>query len=174
MTRAFVAVGSNIDPASNVAEALRRLARAARVLDISTVYRTEPIDRPEQDHYYNCVWELETDLQPLDLIEMLQRIENELGRVRSADKYAPRTIDLDLIAYGNFAMQSETITLPDPDIATRPFLAIGLAELAPEMKLPGSEKCLRDIASAMSRKGIEALQEYTELLRRKIRERDQS
>ena len=136
MPRAFVGIGSNIDPARNVAKALRLLGRRARLRAISTVYATAPIGRPEQEQYYNCVAEIETPLPPLRLkIEVLAAVEQDLGRVRSEDKFAPRAIDLDLLVYDDLKMETADLTLPDPDIAARPFLALGLRELAPDLDL---------------------------------------
>src|SRR5512143_1899534 len=125
MVRAFVGIGSNIDPAQNVRAALRCLARQTRLVAISTVYLTEPLGRPEQAPYYNCVAEIATDVPPTELkYGMLRGIEDALGRRRTQDKYAPRTIDLDLLAYGDLVLDTEGMRLPDPDILQRPFLAI--------------------------------------------------
>ncbi len=126
--RAFVAVGSNIEPARKVREALRLLAARMRVVGVSTVYRTKALERPEQEDYYNCVVEVETDAPPLALRSgALRRIEAALGRKRSGDRFAPRTIDLDLIAYEGVEMKTESLTLPDPEILASaiPGAAIG-------------------------------------------------
>ena len=169
MARAFVAVGSNIEPARNVKEALRLLAARVRVVGISTVYRTKPLERPEQEDYYNCVVEVETDAPPLALRSgTLRKTEEALGRERTGDKWAPRTIDLDLIAYEGVEMKTESLTLPDPEIWHRPFLALPLAELAPELILTGETR-VRAVAQTMDGSGMTPLIEYTERLRRDLR-----
>ena len=100
MARAFVAIGSNIDAAANVRAAVRALALRMPVVAISTVYRTEPEERPEQPPFYNCVVEINAEIAPLELkFQVLRPIEEALERRRTSDKYAPRTIDLDLILY---------------------------------------------------------------------------
>jgi 2-amino-4-hydroxy-6-hydroxymethyldihydropteridine diphosphokinase len=165
VARAFIGVGSNIEPERNVRQALRLLAELERVVAVSTVYRTQPLGRPEQEPYYNCVVEIDTRTLPLQLkLGVLRPIEAELGRVRGADKWAARTIDLDLLAYDELELHNDDLTLPDPDIATRPFLALALRELAPGLELPGLGSVAR-LAEALSSQGMEALADYTELLR---------
>lgn len=170
MARAFVSVGSNIDPADNVKKAVRLLGAQTRILATSTVYLTEPLGRSGQPPYYNCVLEIETGTPPLDLkLTVLRRIEDSLGRMRGPDKSAPRTIDLDLILYDEITVAEEELTIPDPDILQRPFLAIALYELAPDLVLPGSATPIADITAAMLRKTMNPLESYTDLLRGEIR-----
>jgi 2-amino-4-hydroxy-6-hydroxymethyldihydropteridine diphosphokinase len=163
MARAFVAVGSNIRPEENVRAALQRLAERGP-LRVSTFYRTPPWNRPEQDNFINGVVELDTALPPEALRMRLREIEAALGRVRTADRYAARTMDLDLIAYEGV----ESPGLPDPEIAARPFLAIPLGELWPELRLPGEARRLMEIAASLDRTGLTPLAEYTALLREEI------
>lgn len=168
MARAFIGVGSNIDPQENVRRALRLLARHAHLVAVSTVYRTPAIGRPEQPRFYNCVVEIETAIPPAELKRrVLRGIETELGRVRSDDKYAPRTIDLDLLIYDE-AVSTDDPILPDPDIERRPFLAAGIAELAPDLTLPGSGRPIAQVAAALPASALHALPEFTNLLRRDI------
>ncbi len=166
MARVFIGIGSNIEPEKNVRAAIRSLVQQARVTGISTVYCSGAIDRPEQPHYFNCVVEIETDASPAEVkYGMLRPIEESLERERSADKFSPRTIDLDLIVYGDLAVDSEGITLPDPDILERPFLAIPLFELAPELVLPGYNVRIGDIAARLPQDAIRPMDDYTRLLR---------
>jgi dihydroneopterin aldolase/2-amino-4-hydroxy-6-hydroxymethyldihydropteridine diphosphokinase len=167
MARAYIGIGSNIHPAKNVRAALRRLARRGKILGLSTVYCTEPLGPPGQPVYFNCVTAIETGLSPAEVKRaMLRPIEEELWRVRTQDKYAPRTIDLDLVAYGELTLDEGGIRLPDPDILDRPFLAVPLAELAPDLVLAGRR--IGDIAAGMARDGMEPLRDYTWLLRSEL------
>lgn len=169
MTQAFVAVGSNIDPEKNVLEALRLLARSCRVTGVSTVYRTEPEGRPEDPPYYNCVVMVETVLAPVEFkLSVLRRIEGELGRVRTRDRHSSRTIDLDLILFGSATVSSPALTIPDPDIQSRPYLAVPLSELSPGLIIPGKGRKIKEIAASMEAAPMERLAVYTELLRRKV------
>jgi dihydroneopterin aldolase/2-amino-4-hydroxy-6-hydroxymethyldihydropteridine diphosphokinase len=166
MARAFVSVGSNIDPENNVRKAVRLLGIEVHIQALSTVYLTEPIGRPEQPFYYNCVIEIETPLQPLELKRsVLRRIEGELGRTRGGDKLAPRVIDLDLILYDDIILAEEELTLPDPDILRRPFLVMALYELAPDLILPGTSSRIADAAATLPRDTMKPLESYTAVLR---------
>jgi dihydroneopterin aldolase/2-amino-4-hydroxy-6-hydroxymethyldihydropteridine diphosphokinase len=169
MVRAFVGIGSNVAPAENVEKAIRQLSGALQVRGISTVYLTEAVGRPGQPPYYNCVVEIETDVMPAELKQqVLRRIEKELGRVRSTDRSAARTIDLDLLLYDRLVMATGGLTLPDPDIVKRPYLAIPLLELAPDLQLPGSDLRISEIAAALPQDAMKPLQDYTARLRKDI------
>jgi 2-amino-4-hydroxy-6-hydroxymethyldihydropteridine diphosphokinase len=169
MSRAFIGIGSNIEPAENVRAAIRSLARQTYLSGISMVYLTDALGHPEQPPYYNCVVEIETEAPPAKIkYGILRRIENNLGRKRTEDKYAPRTIDLDLIAYGNLTMDAEGIKLPDPEILERPFLAIPLFELAPDMVLAGYGMRISEIAAKLPQDGMKPLKDYVRLLREEM------
>ncbi len=166
MARAFIGMGSNIDPETNLREALRLLAVAVRVSDISTVLETKPIGRPDQPSFYNSVALIETDLPPMELKkDVLNSIETRLGRVRGSDRYAPRTIDLDLLLYGDVTVREPGLELPDPDITVRPFLATGIAELSPDLVLPGSSGTVSELARRLHDAAMKPLASYTALLK---------
>ncbi|MFW6255407.1 MAG: 2-amino-4-hydroxy-6-hydroxymethyldihydropteridine diphosphokinase, partial [Candidatus Sumerlaeota bacterium] len=166
-----IAVGSNIDPLQNIRKALRLMTRQEKVLASSRFYRTPPIDRPEQDDYRNGVWQIESDKSPREIkYEILRRIESKLGRQRSADKYAAREIDLDLILYGNEIIREQGLDIPDPDIRKRLFIAIPLAELDPELVLPDSGEKLRDLCRAMNREDMEVDAALTDALANMLKE----
>ncbi len=155
MIRAFVSVGSNIDPEANVPAALRALLESVVVTGISTMHRSEPLRRPEgrggpdacatQEPFVNGVWRIETDLEPRSLkFGVLRGIEQRLGRVRTDDAYASRTIDLDVVLYGDLVIEEKGLVIPDPDILMRPFLAVPLVELEPDLQVPiGGERSRR-------------------------------
>ncbi len=169
MTRAFIGVGSNIEPAVNIEQAINMLTRETQVTDVSTVYLTEAVGKSGQPPYYNCVVEIETDLPPTELKNRILRgIETKLGRVRTEDKYASRTIDLDLILYDELAMSFGDLTLPDPDILRRPFLAVPLRELIPGSTLPGSGLCIDDIAASLMEGTMKPLANYTKQIRKEF------
>ncbi|OGC84122.1 MAG: 2-amino-4-hydroxy-6-hydroxymethyldihydropteridine diphosphokinase [candidate division Zixibacteria bacterium RBG_16_43_9] len=169
MVRAFIGVGSNINPAENVKNAIRLLSKKVNILGISTVYQTQPEGGLKQPPYYNCVVEIETKASPEELKNrVLRKIEKDLGRKRSRDKYASRTIDLDLILYDDLELKKDDFTLPDPQIASRPYLAIPLYELNPDLVLPGSDLRIKKLALNLSREGMQPLYNYTELLKKEI------
>jgi 2-amino-4-hydroxy-6-hydroxymethyldihydropteridine diphosphokinase len=148
-------------PTSAEDRARLRLAKTDTVLQTTQDRGTPP--------FYNCVVRVETLLPPLELKRrILNQIEEELLRRRGDDKYAPRTIDLDLILYGDLVMETQELRLPDGDILKRPFLVVCLHELAPELVLPGSGASIAQAASAAPREGMEPLERYTDDLRKEI------
>jgi 2-amino-4-hydroxy-6-hydroxymethyldihydropteridine diphosphokinase len=169
MARAFIGIGSNIEPAENMHAAIRSLARQTRLTGISTVYLTQALGRPDQPPYYNCVVEIETEAPPTEIkYGLLRNIENDLGRLRTQDKYAARTIDLDLIVYGDLALDADGIKLPDPEILERPFLAIPLFELAPDLVLAGHGSHISEVAAGLPQEGMQPLKDYTGSLRKEL------
>jgi 2-amino-4-hydroxy-6-hydroxymethyldihydropteridine diphosphokinase len=147
---AYVAVGSNIEPELHILLALDALRRDVTVRNASAFYRTAPVGRPDQDDYLNGVFSVSTSLSPRELKHgVLRRIEHQLGRVRGEDPNAARTIDLDLIVYGDLHEEAGDLRLPDPDIRTRAFVAVPLLELAPGLRLPDTGEALVEVVAGM-------------------------
>jgi len=165
MSQAFIGVGSNIAPEENIPRAVDLLRRSMRVTGISTFYRTPALGDEEQPPFYNGVIRAETDQPPRAIkVEVLRGIEERLGRRRCADRYAPRTIDLDLILYDDLVVEEPDLLLPDPDILRRAFLAVPLCELAPELVLPGGRPVC-SLAVELTAQPLEPLPAFTETLR---------
>ncbi len=172
--RVFIAVGSNINPEENIKRALKLLGERAVLVAVSAFYLTEPLATPGGQgaggSYYNGVVEIITPLSPLEIKSgLLSGIEDSLGRVRSADSFAPRVIDLDLILYGDTVVDSGELKLPSPEILERAFVAVPLAELAPELTLPGTSVSLAEAAASFDSGPMVALGDFTEALRSVIR-----
>jgi 2-amino-4-hydroxy-6-hydroxymethyldihydropteridine diphosphokinase len=128
---AYIAVGSNLgDRKSSIekAIALLGLLKGIRVARISSLYETEPVGGPPQGHFLNGVFEIRTKRAPLDLLGVLQGIERELGRTRGV-RNGPRTIDLDILLYGNRRVATKKLTIPHPRMQKREFVLRGLWEL---------------------------------------------
>lgn len=106
-----------------------------RVMRCSRIYVTAPVGGPEQDDYFNQVIEIETSLSPRRLLQALQAIEQDLGRVRQV-RWGPRTIDLDILWYHGFSVEDADLTVPHARLEERRFVLEPLAELAPDMVLP--------------------------------------
>ncbi len=141
---AFVSVAGNLEPERHLVAAMEALEQQVTITGVSRFFRTAAIGRPEQPDYLNGVITIRTGLAPVALRnELLRPIESQLGRRRSSDRYAARPIDLDLLLYHDLVIADEELTLPDPDILTRPFLSAGILDLAPHMRLPGDEQALR-------------------------------
>ncbi len=169
MVRAFVAIGSNIKPEVNIKKAIRLLTFKTQIIGISTVYLTEPEGRPEQPPFYNLVVEVDTEMPPEEFkYGTLRTIEVELGRIRTEDKYAPRTIDLDLILYDDLALQTEDLILPDPEILSRPFLAFPLGELSSDLVLPGTDLTIKQVMGGLSQSTMKPMEGFTKFLRKEV------
>ena len=151
----FIAVGSNIDPERHIARGLDLLAGCVTVTGVSTFYRSEALRRPQDPPFLNGIVAVETDISPRPLkFDVLRRIEEASGRVRTADAYAPRTLDLDIVMYGDTVVRAPDLEIPDPDLLERPFLAVPLLELAPDLILPDTGTPLSWIVSRMDVSGM--------------------
>jgi len=168
MARAFIGVASNIEPGRHIERALELLAAELRVMAVSTFFLTEPLGAPGQDDYFNGVVEVETSLEPRDLKAALRRIEAAAGRVRTADRYAPRTLDLDVLVYGDLSLPAGDLRLPAPEICERPFVARALYELAPALVLPGSGRALREIVESFPGAEKRPLLDFTARMKERL------
>ncbi len=149
MTHVFVSLGSNIEPERNLPEAARRLASRFRLLAVSPVYETAPVGRTDQPNFLNAAVLIETQLSPQALKEELREIEQVLGRVRTVDKYAPRSIDLDIVLFGEAERGDSPQRIVDPEIWQHPHLAVPLADLAPNLRHPQTGETLQEIARTL-------------------------
>jgi len=139
-TRAYVGVGSNLDdPLKQVRQALAELDSIARTRCVlrSSLYRSAPMGPQDQPQYVNAVAGLDTELAPLDLLHALQAVEERHGRTRSALRWGPRTLDLDLLMYADRQIESAELTIPHPGLHERPFVLYPLAEIAADLIVPG-------------------------------------
>lgn len=137
---AYVGLGSNLDePVVQVRRALVALEALpqTRLVARSSLYRSPPMGPPDQPDYVNAVAALLTALPAAELLAALQAIEAAQGRRRDGPRWGPRTLDLDLLLYGDLALNSETLVLPHPGLAERPFVLVPLLEVAPGLRVPG-------------------------------------
>lgn len=154
--RVFVGLGSNIAPQENLRRAAALLRERSRLVALSPVYRTAPIGRSDLPTFLNAAAELEDARDPEALkYDLLRPIEAELGRVRTADRHAPRPIDLDLLLVGDLVLddQEKGIVLPDPEIVRHLHLAQPLADIAPDFVHPTDGRTFAEIADAMRAEG---------------------
>ncbi|MGE5174624.1 MAG: 2-amino-4-hydroxy-6-hydroxymethyldihydropteridine diphosphokinase [Betaproteobacteria bacterium] len=135
-TIAYIALGSNMgDKVATCRKAIDLLSRAGRVTRASSFYCTEPVGYANQEDYVNAVVELETGLSPLALLAACHVIEDELGRSRLI-RWGPRTIDLDILLYGDQVINNPELTIPHPLMAARRFVLVPLCEIAPQAVHP--------------------------------------
>ena len=137
---AYVALGSNLDdPTAQVGRALAALAqlRDSRRIACSSLYRSRPLGPVEQPDFVNAVAALLTRLDPTALLSALKATEERLGRERPPVRWGPRRIDLDLLVYGTARIDEPGLQVPHPGIAERNFVLVPLAEIAPDLDVPG-------------------------------------
>ena len=137
--RAYIALGSNLeDPASQVNAGFATLSRLAktRLIAQSALYRTAPVGYTDQPDFINAVAEVETALSPRALLDALLLVERSHGRLRDFPN-APRTLDLDVLLYGELQLHEQGLTIPHPRMHERAFVLVPLAEIAPHCVIPG-------------------------------------
>lgn len=137
---AWLGLGSNLQqPLGQLKRVLTRLelADGIEILKTSSLYRTPPWGDEGQDDFINAVVKIETELEPLPLLRVLQSIETAMGRQRSGRRWGPRIIDIDLLLYADQQVQTEELELPHPRIHERAFVLVPLCELDKTLKIPG-------------------------------------
>ncbi len=154
MVRAYLALGGNV---GDVEQAFRTSLAALRaqahveVLKESAIYRTPPWGKTDQPDFLNMAAEIETDLSAHDLLDLCLTIERASGRVRE-ERWGPRTIDLDIIAYDDQTIADERLTVPHPHAHERAFVLAPMADLAPDLMIAG--KSVRDWLAQVDASGM--------------------
>lgn len=152
MNKAYVALGSNIAPRHfHLTQAIEYIERSdhAFINNHSSIYQTVPIGYQDQGEFLNMVVEVSTTLSSAELLDFCQTIEADLGRKREI-KWGPRTIDLDILLYNQDNMVTEQLILPHPRMHERAFVLVPLAELNPGLRIPGTNKSVKEHLAQIS------------------------
>ncbi|WP_194437983.1 2-amino-4-hydroxy-6-hydroxymethyldihydropteridine diphosphokinase [Vibrio fluminensis] len=160
MITAYIAVGSNLaDPVTqaNAAIDALKLLPSSEFMQASQLYSSTPMGPQDQPDYINAVVAIKTELTPLELLDCTQAIELEQGRVRKDERWGPRTLDLDIILYGNEVIDSERLTVPHYGMREREFVLYPLAEIAPNLTLPDGTE-LTQLLNQVDRNGLSVWQ----------------
>lgn len=147
MNTAYLSLGSNLgNRGGNLEKALEMLQSGhTRILTFSNVYETEPWGVDGQNKYLNQVTKTETNLEPPELLEFIQEIEEKCGRKRGNMRYEPRTLDIDILFYNSLIMVSEKLIIPHPLIHQRLFVLIPMSDIAPDFRHPVLGKTITEL-----------------------------
>jgi 2-amino-4-hydroxy-6-hydroxymethyldihydropteridine diphosphokinase len=138
---AYIGLGSNLaQPVAQIKSARTSIASLAGVQELafSSLYHSSPMGPQDQPDYVNAVMCIETDLSPMDLLHCLQNIENDHGRVRKGERWGARTLDLDILIYGDQEVDLPDLTIPHIGLRERSFVLYPLFEIAPQLVVPGN------------------------------------
>lgn len=145
----YLSLGSNLgDRQNHFRSAIAHLKRAGQVTSVSAFYETEPVEITDQPWFLNCVLALETNESPEQLLETILKIEREMGRERTRHK-GPRTIDIDILLFGDRIIDLPTLTIPHPAMHQRRFVLEPLAEIAPQAWHPLLKKNIRELLTGL-------------------------
>jgi 2-amino-4-hydroxy-6-hydroxymethyldihydropteridine diphosphokinase len=154
MREVYLGLGSNLgDRKDYIQRALAGLIRGGVTIEgVSSLYETDPVGFVDQPAFYNAVVRGYTGMKPRQLLETILALEKELGRRREI-RWGPRTIDIDILLYGDEVIKEADLEIPHPRLAERAFVLIPLLELAPALSLPGGRK-VADLARTVDSRGV--------------------
>jgi 2-amino-4-hydroxy-6-hydroxymethyldihydropteridine diphosphokinase len=145
----YLSLGSNVgDRVAHLREAMARLESIGRVVSVSSFYETEPVEVTDQPWFLNCAVGLETALTAVQLMARVLGIEQEMGR-RRVQRKGPRTIDIDILLFGDLVLDLPDVTIPHPAMQERRFVLEPLAEIAAEARHPGVKRTIRELLEAL-------------------------
>jgi 2-amino-4-hydroxy-6-hydroxymethyldihydropteridine diphosphokinase len=158
----YIALGTNLEPRADHLEKALELFRSltdVEVKRVSSIYESKPVGYLDQPDFLNLVFEAETDLLPLDLLDRCQSIEQELGRVRTI-RFGPRTLDVDIVLYGAEIIEEEQLIVPHPRMQERAFVLLPLQELDPEYVVPEWNKTVHELVAELPANDLEEIWKY--------------
>jgi 2-amino-4-hydroxy-6-hydroxymethyldihydropteridine diphosphokinase len=144
----FLGVGTNLgNRMSNLETAQKAISAFVTIEKVSKVYKTAPWGMLDQPDFLNQVWEASTSLNPVELLQRIQQLEIDLGRKPSV-LYGPRLIDIDILLFSNLILKSADLVIPHPHISERAFVLAPLADLEPDLIIPGLKHTVKELLSS--------------------------
>lgn len=152
--RVFLSLGTNLeDRLKNLADAIKQLSSFAVIKKTSRIYETEPWGYADQPKFLNLATEVETNLDPIEMLSQLRIIEKAMGR-KAAVRYGPRLIDLDILFYDDLVLETPELIIPHPRISERAFVLVPLAEIAPRLVHPKLGKTIKQLLQYINTSGV--------------------
>ena len=151
MATAYLGLGSNLGHReANIKSALKMLGQGPRILEVSSLYETEPMGYKDQPWFLNLVCSIETDLSPQALLNLVKAIERNLGR-KPTLRFGPRPIDIDILFYDDLILDSPDVTIPHPRLLERAFVLVPLKEIAPDLVHPASGLTIEELLARVEK-----------------------
>jgi len=152
---AYLSLGANLgNKQETIGQALKELAAqpTIKVVAVSSLYQTTPVGLTDQPDFLNAAAAIQTTLTPQELLAHILQLEQQLGRVRTV-RWGPRTIDIDILTFGSEEVNQPKLTIPHPRLAERLFALVPLAEIAPDLRLPGDSEPMQEKAARFAQQG---------------------
>jgi 2-amino-4-hydroxy-6-hydroxymethyldihydropteridine diphosphokinase len=156
MSLAYIGLGSNLsDPKLQISSALDELSQLdnCQISKVSSLYFSRPMGPQDQPDYMNAVVAIETSLSAIALLDQLQNIENNAGRVRKDNRWGARVLDLDILLFSQQVISTERLTIPHYDLKQREFVLLPLAEISPYLVLPDGDS-IQELANQINKNGL--------------------
>jgi 2-amino-4-hydroxy-6-hydroxymethyldihydropteridine diphosphokinase len=145
----YLSLGSNLgDRAANLNDAISRIAKIGDVMSVSSFYETEPVEYTAQPWFLNCAVKLDTEKMPKQLLAAVLDLERQMGRRRTQQK-GPRTIDIDILLFGNSIIEAKDLVVPHPALHQRRFVLEPMTEIASEVRHPVFKRTMRELRDAL-------------------------
>jgi 2-amino-4-hydroxy-6-hydroxymethyldihydropteridine diphosphokinase len=156
MTKAVLSIGSNLgERFDHLQTVVHKITQNEKISNVftSSIYETKPVGGPEQGNFLNAVLVIETELSALELLQFAQQLEDEAGRIRDI-RWGPRTLDVDILVFGDEISNDEVLTLPHPRISERAFVIVPWLEIEPNAVIPGSA-ALSELEKSISKSDVQ-------------------